>query len=464
MKITVSVLLCAACCCDAFLSGNPAHSSRTRTQTFLHVQQQPGAGFIIESVKKNAITAALVAVTTIMTPLQLEVGPATLHVPHIVVSQAAAMTEEQVLVADVWKEVTRQYVDTTYNGLGEDGWKQKRLDAVKSVTGLSPDDKDQVYASIRTMLSALKDPYTRFLTPDQYESLTAYARGGSAGIGVSLIVDPSSGQVVVANTVRTGPAAKGGIEAGDVITEVDGMDVTKSATAELVAAKCRGEAGTNLNIAVRHGASGKATPLTLTRAQVKVNPVEASTIVINGKKIGLLKVSAFSQETTSQVLDELRSLKSPSAIVMDLRGNAGGYMPAGVDVAKLFLPPQSTIISEVDKSGRATIYTADGAGSVQTDVPLYLLVDARTASASEILTAALQDNHRATVVGSTKTFGKGRIQNVQGLSDGSGIAVTKAKYMTPDGRDIHGVGISPNVVSKTCGPEDDAAVCLDGVL
>jgi carboxyl-terminal processing protease len=137
-------------------------------------------------------------------------------------------------------------------------------------------------------------------------------------------------------------------------------------------------------------------------------------------------------------------------------------MPAGVDVAKLFLPPKALVISEVDKSGRATIYINDGVGS-ETTLPLYVLVDQRTASASEILTAALQDNHRATVVG-TRTFGKGRIQNIQQVGDGSGIAVTKAKYMTPDGRDIHGVGITPDVESKTCGSNDSPAACLNGLI
>ena len=123
----------------------------------------------------------------------------------------------------------------------------------------------------------------------------------------------------------------------------------------------------------------------------------------------------------------------------EIDGTVGGYMPAGVDVAKLFLPPRARIISEVDKTGRATIYINDGVGSeTDTTTPLFVLVDEKTASASEILTAALKDNKRAVVIsgaGADKTFGKGRIQNVQALSyGGSGIAVTKARYMTPNGR------------------------------
>jgi carboxyl-terminal processing protease len=393
----------------------------------------------------------------------------------IQLASASALTEQQVLVDDVWREVTRQFVDKTYNGLGEEGWRKKRLEAVKKVANVGPDDTEVVYSTIRTMLNALGDPYTRFLAPDQYESLTSYARGGTlsaAGIGVQLLLDPTSGGVVVLSTVQNGPAAKAGVLPGDVILEVDGMDV-QSATAEVVAVKCRGDVGSTVTLAIRHGSSSNnpsllssTTTFALTRAEIKVSPVESSTFVSDkGKKVGLIKLSSFNQETASQVMEALNDVKShgASSIVIDIRGNAGGYMPAGVDVAKLFLPPQSRVISEVDRMDRATIYTADGIGSDTTD-PLYLLVDDRTASASEILTAALQDNHRAIVVGPSKTFGKGRIQNVQGLEDGSGIAVTKAKYITPSGRDIHGIGILPDNISKDCGPNAAAEVCLTGLV
>ena len=136
-----------------------------------------------------------------------------------------------------------------------------------------------------------------------------------------------------------------------------------------------------------------------------------------------------------QLVDGLREIsKTPlKAVVFDVRGNAAGFMPVGVDAAKLFPPPNAKVIAEVNKSQKAKIY-------------LYILVDSLTASASEIFTAALQDNEHATVVGTSKTFGKGRIQNFQGpLLDGSGLSVTKAKYMTPNGHDIQGIGITPDI-------------------
>ena len=274
-----------------------------------------------------------------------------------------------------------------------------------------------------------------------------------------------------------GPAAAAGIQVGDVILEVDGENMEGS-TAEVVAAKCRGEPGEKVEVLIGRGGNAgddkviKSTKrISLTRTKIKVNPVETSTFVSSGgKKVGLLKVPSFNTETANQIVDSLRSLsnngngdKSIEAIAIDLRGNVGGYMPAGVDAAKLFLPPKAHIIAEVDKSGAIKRFDSDGIGA-ETTLPVYLLVDQRTASAAEIFTAALQDNRRAVVVGTSKTFGKGRIQNVQPLENGSAVAVTKARYVTPSGRDLHGVGIEPNQKPTKCGIDDLALTCLTDIL
>eukprot|EP00536_Pseudo-nitzschia_multiseries_P013596 jgi/Psemu1/212173/e_gw1.592.15.1 len=423
-----------------------------------------------------------------------------------------ALTPDQLLVDDVWREVSRQYVDPTFNGQGEQGWAKQRFLALQTAADLGPDDDARLYGVIRGMLRTLGDPYTRFLTPDQFRALTqAYARPDPAstsaktttttttttstsGIGVQLIGDNSGdtgGFVVVVNTVAKSPASNSGILPGDKIVSVDGVDMA-GATAEVVAAKCRGATGTTVSIEIERPASegsssssssssslsssSSRTTVSVERAPIAPIPsIEASTAVVgpSQQKVGIVTIRSFTQDTESLVRNQLGAFRDspPSALALDLRGNVGGYMPAGVDVAKLFLPPKARIVSEVDRTGRATIYINDGVGSqTDTSTPLYLLVDRKTASASEILAGALQDNGRAVVVSSSaeendRTFGKGRIQNVQALSyGGSGIAVTKARYTTPSGKDIQGVGIAPDRRSGTCAARDSAAVCLEGIL
>jgi carboxyl-terminal processing protease len=384
---------------------------------------------------------------------------------------ALAMTESALLVDEVWRIIGREFFDKTYNGLGEEGWKQKRVEAMQQVQYVSPDDQETIYASIRSMLQALGDPYTRFLTDDQFASLKSYATGtvvGGGGIGVQLLADPGSGYVVVANVVPMSPADRAGLQAGDIVENIDDISLLQS-TAEVAAAKCRGPENSKVSLTVLRRREGKADMelhYSLTRTAIQTNPLKVAKYkACSGKTVGVLTLTSFNQQTVSQVMEALdKELKSAEILVIDVRGNAGGYMPAGVDVAKLFLTPKTRVISEVDRNGRATIYINDGVGS-ETTRPVYVLVDEKTASASEIMAAALQDNKRAKIVGSVDhTFGKGRIQNVQELFDGSGLAVTKAKYVTPNGKDIHGVGIFPDAHSATCGRTDSASVCLKDLL
>ena len=382
---------------------------------------------------------------------------------------SAAMTENQQFVSDVWWAVTTQYFDQSFNGLGEEGWRAKKKDAIQAVADAGPEDEKVVSEAIQNMLSALGDPYTRYLPREKLEALTAYATGGTAGIGVQLLENSQTKLVEVISALPGSPAAKAGIGPGDIILEVNGESM-EDTTADITAAACRGAPGGEVEVLIQHSTQEGAKPLIervhLTRAKVELNPVDAATFLASsGKRVGLLKVSSFSTETVKQVVDGLRFVRSNGAqvIAIDLRGNVGGYMPAGVDVANLFLPPRAHIIAEVDRSGFFKAYDADGIGA-ETAVPIYLLVDSRTASAAEIFAAALQDNKRAVVVGTTKTFGKGRIQNVQPLENGCGVAVTKARYVTPSGRDLHGVGIMPDKKPTKCESNDSALVCLADII
>ena len=409
------------------------------------------------------------------------------------------MNENQQFVSDIWWAVTAQYYDPTYNGMMEDGWRQMKLQAMEQVADTGPDPEDEIIITqaINTMLSKLGDPYTRYLPREKYELLTSYAKGessssnGSGGIGVQLLMDPRSSLsndknlVMVMNVSDNGPAAKMGMKQGDVILEIDG-ETMEGATPEFIAAKCRGEVGDTVNIFVQRRSNVDSDVnvqtkklLSIQRENIKINPVRTSTFISstskNGSvdagttsdkqiKVGLLTIPAFSQETPKQVIDAIRTVRDQNVqvIAIDLRGNVGGYLPAGIDTSKLFLAGKRPIVAEVNRAGQGTVYYADGIGA-ETSIPLYILVDSRTASAAEIFSAALQDNKRAILVGSSNTFGKGRIQNVQSVGNGSGVAVTRARYVTPRGNDVHGVGITPNKRTN-CSADDSAVICLENII
>jgi carboxyl-terminal processing protease len=382
-------------------------------------------------------------------------------------ANAVPLNENQQFASEVWWAVNAQFFDPTFNHMGEDGWKQQKLRAIQALKDTGPEDDDIVTQSIQSMLSSLGDPYTRFLPKEKFETLTTYAKGDSAGIGVSLLNDIHTGKVVIVNLSPNGPAEKAGIIPGDVLLEIDGESMDQS-TADVIAARCRGEVGSELHLLIERQSSSKVERrhITLTRSLIKVNPVQVSTFVSKSddpKKVGLLTIPAFTQETCNQMVDAMRYLQNEnvSIVCIDLRGNVGGYMPAGIDLAKLFLAGNRRIVAEVNKAGEVTGYFADGIGA-ETSIPLFILVDERTASASEIFAAALQDNKRAVLVGS-KTFGKGRIQNVQSVGNGSGVSVTRARYITPKGNDVHGVGLTPNI-EKMCKPVESAAQCMDGII
>ena len=444
------------------------HAFIPTTTTTTSMQQQ------IHERITTTISSAIIFAAVLTSPISIHIhnNNNNFVIPYIQRHEAMAMmTENQQMVADVWFAVSSQYFDQSFNGLGEDGWRAKEKEAIQKVADTGPDDDGEVADAIKEMLSALDDPYTRYLPREKYESLTAYATnnnagGNSGGIGVQLLEDPRSKNVMVMAINKGSPAAASGVQVGDEIIKVNGESMV-GASADVVAAKCRGEAGGKVEIDfIRKSDNGKETKehMALTRAKINPNPIEASTFDSKLGKVGLLKVPSFNTDTVSQMVDGIREVSNDGkvdAIAIDLRGNVGGYMPAGVDAAKLFLPARAHIIAEVGNSNIKT-YDADGIGA-DTSTPLYLLVDKRTASASEIFGAALQDNGRATVVGSTNSFGKGRIQNLQPLENGTGVAVTRARYVTPKGRDIHGVGIKPNFNVK-CEPADTAKTCLSDVV
>lgn len=360
-----------------------------------------------------------------------------------------ALSEGQKLVAEVWRIVDQSFVDRTFN---HHDWFSVRMKTVRRPYASVTD----AYPAIRDMLSLLADPYTRFLTPQQLSSLTSSATGELAGVGVEMFPARIDNALTVAEPLDGSPAARAGIRPYDIIRYIDG-ESTDSLTPDEAAARIRGKPGTSIMVTIVHksrGSLGEEETVRLMRENlrlhsVKIAPLKNDTV--------LVKIKQFNSTTANDLREALESFKSFKRIILDLRNNPGGYFPGGVDVARLFMKAETPIVFVVDKNGISEEMDTvqDGLFS---DLPMAVLVNKGTASASEILAGALKDNQRAKLVGE-KTFGKGVVQTVLQLSDGSGVAVTIARYETPSHKDINKIGILPDV-SSSCGLEADVLSCI----
>lgn len=359
-----------------------------------------------------------------------------------------ALSDAQKLIAEAWRVVDQSYVDRTFNN---NDWFSVRM---KTVKRQYPTVED-AYPAIRNMFALLADPYTRFLTPQQYSSLTSSATGEFAGVGVEMFPARVDDALKVSSPLDDSPAARAGIRPLDVIRYIDGEDASPL-TPDEAAARIRGKPGTSLLLTIVHDdGAGREETVKLVREALKLRTVNVSTLP---GETALVRIKQFNSTTADDLRDALAKRSAPPRrVVIDLRNNPGGYFPGGIDVARLFIKKQTPIVFVVDKNGiQDEVDTVDD-GSYA-DVPLVVLVDKGTASASEILAGALKDNGRAKLVGE-KTFGKGVVQTVSQLSDGSGVAVTVARYETPAHRDINKIGIAPDVVAE-CRLDADVSSCL----
>lgn len=315
---------------------------------------------------------------------------------------------------------------------------------------------DEGYSAIRDMLELLSDPYTRFLSPQQFTSLTSSATGEVAGVGVEMFPTRVENRLKVTNPVDDSPAARAGVKPSDIISLIDG-EATDDLTPDEAASRIRGHPGTSVSLTVVHDdGRGEEESFQMVREILKLKSVKAKWLAPRQLYV---KIKQFNSSTAEDVKESLDSFKKDGIdrIVLDLRNNPGGYFPAGVDVARLFMKSGTPIVYVVDKNGIQDEIDTVGDG-VLTDQPMVVLVNNATASASEILAGALKDNQRAKLVGE-QTFGKGVVQTVSQLSDGSGLAVTIARYETPNHNDINKVGIAPDVKTM-CKIDADVQSCL----
>lgn len=352
---------------------------------------------------------------------------------HLNKGQAFFRESPKELVDEVWQVIDRNYVDATFNQVD---WKAIRTQYLNRTYA----NKQDAYKAIREMLKRLNDPYTRFMDPEEFKNMQIDTSGELTGVGIQLAADEKTKKLTVVSPIEGSPAASAGIVAKDIITKIDGkttegMDVNKAVTL------IRGPVNTQVKLTIQRGT--QELEFNLKRAKIEIHPVRTSVQQSPTGKVGYIRLVQFSANAAPEMRDAIQKLEKEgvTGYVLDLRSNPGGLLYASIDIARMWLN-SGGIVSTVDRQGVSDREVANG--RALTDKPLVVLVDGGSASASEILSGALQDNKRATIVG-TKTFGKGLVQSVRGLGDGSGLAVTIAKYLTPNGRDINKHGIDPDV-------------------
>ncbi len=365
---------------------------------------------------------------------------------HLSQGQAFFRESPKELVDEVWQVIDRQYVDATFNHVD---WQSVR----KEYLSRSYTSQKETYKAIREMLKKLNDPYTRFMDPEQFKEMQVDTSGELIGIGIQLAQDKKTKKLTVIAPIEDTPAFTAGVLSNDIISKIDGK-TTEGMDVNQAVSLIRGQPGTAVNLTILR--KGQEKQFQIKRARIEIRPVRYSFHNSPTGAVGYIRLSEFSANAPSEMRDAIKALekKQVAGYILDLRSNPGGLLFAGVEIAQMWLN-NGTIVSTVDRQGEKDISKANN--RALTDKPMVVLVDGGSASASEILSGALQDNKRGLLVG-TKTFGKGLVQSVRGLGDGCGLAVTIAHYFTPDGHDINHKGITPNVVSKISDTQKEALV------
>jgi carboxyl-terminal processing protease len=333
----------------------------------------------------------------------------------------------QVLYQRGWRLIKESFYDQKYGGQDWKRW-EHRYDGKLKTT-------EDAHKAIETMLASLGDPYTRFLNREAFDEEKTQIEAHLFGVGMQLGMNKEHKVVVIAPIEGT-PAYNAGVHPGDEIDEVDGKPV-KGQSLDQVVKQIRGPINTKVGITLLRAQEKKK--ISITRAEIPIRAV-ANEVVLPGN-IGYIRLDSFiSQKANDEMRQSLKRLSSCNGIIVDLRNNPGGLLSNAIEIANMFLD-RGVIVSTIDADGYKTSQVS--ARNPITKQPLVVLINKGSASASEILSGALRDNSRAKLVGE-KSFGKGLVQAINKLDDGSGINVTIAKYLTPNDTDINKVGIVPD--------------------
>ena len=352
-------------------------------------------------------------------------------------------------------------VTSEENGYSEIATFAKAVELIRQdyVDGQKVSYHDLIYAAMKGMLSSL-DPHSQFMDPDDFKDMQDDTRSRFNGLGVEVAV--KDGLLTVVTPMEDTPAAKAGIEAGDQILKINGSSTEKLGLQDAVEV-LRGEPGQKITLTILRPSTRQIKDYALERKEIKVASVKGGQLLdpeLTGPfKVGYVRIVQFNEPTAEEFAKTLDGLQKQGmqALVLDLRNNPGGLLNSAVDVLGQFLPPNTKVVSTQGRaSSQRHDYSTPGGAKERPRFPLVVLVNEGSASGSEIVAGALKDLHRAIVVGET-TFGKGSVQNVMQLPDGSALRFTTAKYYTPSKTVIQGNGVVPNILVPLT-PEQDRAV------
>jgi len=308
--------------------------------------------------------------------------------------------------------------------------------------GTLPTQQAREYGAIRGSLAALNDPYTVFVEPQSHQREREDLQGSFGGIGVNMRRNPQGD--LVFTPLPDSPAARAGVQDGDVLLTVDSKPITSSMSFDDIAALVRGKVGTQVTIIVRRASVDAPLSFTITRQVIETPSVE-SRILDNAPQIGYIAINRFTERSGDEVNRAVTDLRQKGAqkLILDLRDNGGGLLGSAVDVSSQFLEEGKVVLYEKQKNQPEQTFKTKGGGAAL-DLPLVVLINHGTASASEIVSGALRDNQRAVLIGE-KTFGKGSVQHIYDLKDGSSLHVTAAEWFTSNHHQLTGNGLAPDV-------------------
>lgn len=310
--------------------------------------------------------------------------------------------------------------------------------------------KDLIYGSLKGMLSSL-DPHSQFLDPDEYKELKTETQGKFGGLGIEISIKDSL--LTVVTPIEDTPAWKAGVKAGDRIVKIEN-ELTRDLTLDEAVKKLRGKPGTAVNITVLREAEVKILEFSIVREIIHIQDVKNTQILTDN--IGYVRLVEFREDSAEEFRKALDTLVSQGAdsLILDLRNNPGGLLNVAIKITEEFLPAGQIIVSTKGRHSSEDTVTYSNNKNHLINWPMVILINEGSASGSEILAGALKDNKRAITLGTT-SFGKGSVQSVIPLPDGSGLRLTTSKYFTPSGISIHGKGIEPDVVVKRIFPEEE---------